>query len=433
MKSTGPDIPVAARPPRSSVYDVVARRLPAVRLLGKISSLALHLLLIRFLSGTGFLVALWLCPVQVFAHVGIYIAALTLGALLLFGRYELLIIRAHDERECTDAVQLSMAVAACILAATLVVGLVIYAAFGSLIGIVFAGALFARAWLRLGLTLATRHSRYDLALKALLPHTIGQSLALIFLLRSGYDPLMSFILSDLAGHVIAAAGACISERRALRFSLQQPSDRERIAKLARANIGLPTINLAAAASASLFAMTPLFFLPGLENAVLAGTLALLFRLLDVPASMASASVGPILTKAVADHHRGVTDWPLQSVFLLPLLIAVGVFSLISIGGVALNVLQLAPAGWVQALTILPAVALFQAGIAAAAPLIDLTTLAGRQRGLMALNVTAAAMAGLTLLAWHDKPTVAIVLAGVIGFARVIVMSFWLPKTDEFRR
>jgi len=433
MKSTGPDIPVAARPPRGSVYDVVARRLPAVELLGKISSLALHLLLIRFLSGTGFLVALWLCPVQVFAHVGIYIAALTLGALLIFGRYELLIIRAHDERECTDAVQLSTAVAACILAATLVVGLVIYAAFGSLIGIVFAGALFARAWLRLGLTLATRHSRYDLALKALLPHTIGQPLALIFLLRSGYDPLMSFILSDLAGHVIAAAGACISERRALRFSLRQSPDRGRIAKLARANVGLPTVNLTAAASASLFAMTPLFFLPGLENAVLAGTLALLFRLLDVPASMTSASVGPILTKAVADHHRGITDRPLQSVFLLPLLIAVGVFSLISIGGVALNALKLAPASWVQALTILPAVALFQAGIAAAAPLIDLTTLAGRQRGLMALNVTAAAMAGLTLLAWHDKPTLAIVLAGVIGLARVIVMSFWLPKTDEFRR
>jgi hypothetical protein len=52
---------------------------------------------------------------------------------------------------------------------------------------------------------------------------------------------------------------------------------------------------------------------------------------------------------------------------------------------------------------------------------------------MALNVTATVMAGLALSVWHDRPILAIVLAGVIGFARVIVMSFWLPKTDEFRR
>jgi len=396
-------------------------------LLGKISTVALHLLLIRFLSGTGFLFALWLCPVEVFSEVGLYIAALTLGGLVVFGRYELLIIRAHDEQECKDAVQLSVTVSTGLVGVTLLVGLAAYAFFGSPIGIVFAAALFARAWLRLGLTLATRHGRYDVAMKALLPHTVAQPLVLVLLLQSGHDPLTSFILSDLAGHVIAAAGACISERRTVTFSLRQPRERERIAALAWANRSLPTVNLAAAASASLFAVTPLFFLPALEDAVLAGTLALLFRILDVPASMASASVGPILNKAVSDHLRGLASWPLQRIFLLPLFIAGGMFSVISIAAGVLNALKISPTAWEQALTILPVVALFQAGIAAAAPLIDLATLGGRRWGLMALNVTATGIAVATLLAWHGRPVFAIILAGVIGLARVIVMSLWLPR------
>ena len=79
----------------------------------------------------------------------------------------------------------------------------------------------------------------------------------------------------------------------------------------------------------------------------------------------------------------------------------------------------------MALTILPVGALFQAGIAATAPLIDIATLAGRHKSLFALNTIAVGLAGAALLFWSDAPVVAILVAGSIGFARVIVMSVWL--------
>jgi hypothetical protein len=100
------------------------------------------------------------------------------------------------------------------------------------------------------------------------------------------------------------------------------------------------------------------------------------------------------------------------------------FGLISLGGVTLNHFELAPS-WHMALTILPVVALFQAGIAATLPLIDIATVAGRERGLFALNIVSAALAGLALLLWRDDPIFAILVAGSVGFARVLAMSLWL--------
>ena len=71
------------------------------------------------------------------------------------------------------------------------------------------------------------------------------------------------------------------------------------------------------------------------------------------------------------------------------------------------------------------VALFQAGIAATLPLIDIATLAGRQKGLFALNIVSVALAGAALLLWSSDPIFALLIAGAVGFARVLAMSFWL--------
>jgi hypothetical protein len=179
----------------------------------------------------------------------------------------------------------------------------------------------------------------------------------------------------------------------------------------------------------LFAITPLFFLPGLSNGILAGTLALLFRMLDVPTFLTNSSVSPILMKEVADRKRDGTRRVSPATFLLPATIATLVFGLISLGGLTLNSLHLAPS-WHTALAVLPAVALFQAGIAATAPLIDIATLAGRQQGLLTLNVISVGLAASALLFWSNDPIFAIVLAGSIGFARVIFMSAWLVRAGE---
>ena len=75
------------------------KRLPKtlVGIICQISSTAVYLLAMRVLSAVGFLFALWLCPIHIFANVGIYLASLSLAALAVFGRFEILIVGAQDE------------------------------------------------------------------------------------------------------------------------------------------------------------------------------------------------------------------------------------------------------------------------------------------------------------------------------------------------
>lgn len=409
--------PLAQRPAQFAVSRTTG-------LLRKILTLALNLTSIRVLSALGLVVALWICPVQIFGNLGLYLAAVNLAALAVFGRYELLLIAAGDERKCADAVHLCILTGAFAVATTYAVAITVQHLFVTYVTLSFVGALFSRAWLRLGLTLATRYGRYDLAVKALLPHAICQPMILVYLIYKGYDPFLAFVLSDFLGQLIAASCVCLSERQVFSALLRQPMRFRRISELASTNIGLPTLNLTAAASAFLFATAPLILLPAVPNGILAGTLALLFRVLDVPANVASASLSPVLMKEIADRNRHGLLWVSRGMFLLPAAIAIIVFGLISLGGMTLNTLELAPS-WHLALTILPVVALFQAGIAATLPLIDVAILAGRQRGLFSLNMVSLALAVSALFLWRGDPIFAILVAGLVGFARVLAMTIWL--------
>jgi hypothetical protein len=404
----------------------------ALDLCRKISWIAVYLLLVRVLSAFGFLVALWLCPIQIFANLSVYLASISLASLAVFGRFELLIVEAQDERKCADAFHLCIITAAIVIGATFAVTLAIQPAFLSNFSAIFACSLTMRACLRLGLTLATRNGTYDRAVKALLPHTIGQPAVLLCLIYTGYNPLLAFVLSDFAGHLIAAVCVSASEWLAIRPLLLRRISLQRIRALAARNVGLPTMNLGAVASAFAFATAPLFFLSGLSNGVLAGTFALLFRVLDIPTYLTNSSVGPILMKEVADCGRGNSRKIPGSMFLLPIVVATIVFGSISLGGLTVSDLQLAPS-WQMALTLLPVVALFQAGVAATNPLIDIATLAGRQHGLLTLNLTSVMLAALALVIWRHEPIFAIAAAGTIGFGRVILMSFWLVGIGKIPR
>ena len=411
------------------------KRLPKtlVGIICQISSTAVYLLAMRVLSAIGFLIALWLCPIHVFANLGIYLASLSLAALAVFGRFEILIVGGQDESQSANATRLCVIVAVSVIGATLFFGLVVLRPFvPAQYAVLFACALFARAWLRLGLAFATRYGRYERAVKVMLPHTIGQPLTLLLLIRDGYDPLFAFVLSDIVGHAIAAVCVSLSEWRAFYANFQPKARYGAIWLMTKTNFRLPTVNLTAAASAFLFAITPLFLLPTLTNGILAGTLALLFRILDLPTSLTTASLSPILMKEIVDRRREGTLRTMRSMFLLPAFIAIAVFGAIALGGVTLKNLHVAPS-WTLALTILPVVALFQASIAATSPLIDMATLAGRQKGLMMFNVVAVALAASALTIWNDKPVFAILLAGAIGFSRVVAISVWLLGFKRWER
>ena len=115
-------------------------------------------------------------------------------------------------------------VAASVIGAVLFFGLIVFRPFvPAEYALLFACALFARAWLRLGLAFATRYGRYERAVKVMLPHTIGQPLTLLLLIRDGYDPLFAFVLSDIVGHVIAAICVCLANGGpSMRISSRRP-------------------------------------------------------------------------------------------------------------------------------------------------------------------------------------------------------------------
>ena len=399
--------------------------------LSKISRIASYLLLLRVLSGLGFLIALWLCPVQVFAPVGAYLAGLGVAALGVFGRYEFLILRAPDEDTSENAVQLCLCAAAAVVTCSAVAAGTLWMVMGNAILMLFPAALAARAWLRLGLTLATRDGEYERAIVALFPHSIVQPIVLVSLIAHKIDPFAAFVLSDLAGQTVAALGVHVSQRcgfPAIHFRL---SKLPAVWNLALANAKLPTINLSAAMSALLFAMAPLFFLQTIPNSVLAGTMALLFRVLDIPTAITTSSVSPILLREISSR-RGTRDWSSKSAFFLPGVVALIVFGGISALALILALSHLTPK-WQTAFAILPVVALFQASIAATTPLVDIATLANRQHGLLMLNGTAVAAAGVVLLCCGTEPILAIVLAGLIGVGRVLILSVWLDHVEQMDR
>jgi len=90
----------------SSILSAIYAPRRLLGLLHKMSWVAINLISIRVLSVSGLIIALWLCPVQVFAHLGLYLAAVNLATLAVFGRYELLVVAAPSERQAADAVHL---------------------------------------------------------------------------------------------------------------------------------------------------------------------------------------------------------------------------------------------------------------------------------------------------------------------------------------
>lgn len=394
--------------------------------------IAASLLSIRILSALGFMAALFICPVHVFANIGVYLATLNLISVIVFARFELLIVGARDDQQCADASHLCVA-AATFVSALVFVGATMFAPIASIpdFALLFTVGLFSRAWLRLGLTFATREGRYQAAVKAMIPHAIGQPMVLLALTSSGCEPLLAFVLADIAGHLIACVGVTISQQAAFVKNLRRMASFERIWTLARRNLGLPTSNLVGAVSAMLFSMIPLIYLPTLANTVLAGTFALLFRALELPASLAANSLSPILVKEVARRNGDENRLRSDGIYILPAATAVVIFGLIIVGGLWLQYLNLAP-NIRLALTLLPAVALFQASVAATAPLIEMAGLAERQHFVLHLNLYSAALALFALIIWRTNPLFAIIAVGIVGSARAILMTFWLIHSERRR-
>jgi hypothetical protein len=399
-------------------------------LLKKIISVAFCLGVLRLLAAAGSFLVLCLSPLEALASVGIYLAVLNLTSLGGFGRFELLLLRAKDERQLGDSIFLCI-LTGCIATVFLLIAL---SAFPRLLPegvpvVCFALGLASRLWLRLGLTIAARNGRYPRAAVAMFPHALLQPIILIALLKADCNPLFSFALADITGHIIAAAGVNWSERRSLAVLFNKENDFHRAWKLASSNFDLPTANLAASASAILFAMAPAAFIATMQNSALAGTLSLLFKALDLPTALIASSITPILVKEVTDRTRAGSSTRVRLAFLLPPLAAVSVFGCIAVSSVAFR-----DFAWVQpwafAAAVVPVVALFQASIAAASPLIDIATAAGRHRGIFSVNVLSVVLAASALVIWSSQPVHALLIAAAIGGLRVLIMAGWLYLRTE---
>jgi hypothetical protein len=400
-------------------------------ILGRVTKLALYLVLGRAFSATGLIVALWICPVDIMAHVGLYLALLNLATILLFGRYDALIVAAPTERRCIEATHL------CIVQAGLTIGLIVGASLITVeadlvspqLGGLFCAAVVVRAVINLSMAFAIRNGRCEQAYRAMLPQSMIHPFLLVTLVAHSHDPLTAFVLADLIGFFVTAIAVAASQWTGLRASIQARVQLDRLWRLAQDNSSLPLVNLPAILSIFLFTTTPVLLLPTLPNSLQAGTLALLFRILDMPTQITASAISPVLVREVVKRVQQGAHSIEKYLVYLPLLCAALVFSAIAAAGLVLHHSGLIP-HWSVALQLLPMVALFQAGVAATAPLTDMVTMTGQQSRLLAINSIALLLAGAVVLLTGRDPTITIAILGMIGFGRAIATGYWLIGDNQ---
>jgi hypothetical protein len=376
----------------------------------------------RLLSGLSILISVWLFAPAEFARFGALLAALTLASAVQFLRYESTIVSANSAAGLRSALRLSAAVGALVWCA--MAGLAWVAVAFGLVGIdlacLFLLALAGRAVCRLVGRIVVRNGDFDLLGRTTLTLAAVQPIVVLLAFCFGSNGTVAMALTDILGNLAAGIYLVIRCRGTLRDALSVRDGDPGLWRLARDWSALPLVNLPSTALAVAFTALPLLIVLGMAETHVAGHIALAFRLLDVPAQILAAAISPIAMNRFTSHQT----WQLKGcdpalVFWL-LLAVVGVFGAVSLGA-ALIEPRLAGTPWQGLSLYLPLVALFQAGVAFALPLIDVAGLRRNQRDLFI--VQALAMAGVVIIAlvvgnWH----MALLGFGVIAAIRATCLA-----------
>lgn len=371
---------------------------------------------------------------------GLFIAYMGVVNLLwvaVCGRYELAIIGATSCREARTATALSLWLA---LGCTAIVGLACLsiAAMGDQVGsgagplILLPAVLGARAMVRVCQSWAARNARFSLQSRAVLVQALVQAAVQIGAVALPIPALPALLAGDIAGSVAfaivllrkdadlrgAIAGVPMVSPTALKSCAwawrQLPA-----AGLPGALLSVATLNL------------PLILLPSLFPADIAGRIALVLRLLDMPAQLLAATATAIfqnrIVASVTDNARA--GLLLRGLRLYSFAVA-ALFAGLAVAGVGIDPL-LEGSRWSGALAYAPWVAVFCAATAVGGPLVELFAPLRREDAAIPLH----ALAFLAMLGacWIGTIRPELLLPGIAGVAVARAAALALALHRALRR
>jgi hypothetical protein len=288
--------------------------------------------------------------------------------------------------------------------------------------------------MRLAFAATTRDGNFREIGRASLVQSLFQPMTLVLLVALGVDGALCFAGADVVGHAAGAAYLAWHKRHFMR-ALRAGWAMDALLATARRWQALPLYNLPGSFLSLAFVSSPLLIMPLAADPILAGHVALAFRIFDVPTQIIAAASTPIFLNRLRPSETGQQS----RVFRRRILIALGallalvygsVAAILTLGGdLVLQGTALAELGDVAAV-----IAAFQLFVALATPLNDSCALYPQQKRLLLIN--GAAIAGsiaCALLAAVMIPHALLVLLAVLSACRALALSELLRGLSRLNR
>lgn len=367
-------------------------------------------MLARLASGFSILVSVLLFAPVEFARFGMLLAALTLCSPVQFLRYETLIVSAKTSQDLRIALKLTALVG--LLVWLIMAGLVGLAAQLSLVGadmaVLFLAAMAARGICRFVNQIVIRNGNFRALGLSTIALACVQPTVLILGWLCGASGAIAMGLTDVVGNLAACLFLIWPSRHVLRDALRRRVGDLPLIEAARRWSDVPIYNLPSTLLAAAFTSVPLLVVLLVADAHVAGHVALVFRILDVPVQIIASVISPIAMNRFhlnKGHFLSVHAPMLVGGLLLAV---TGVF-----GGICLLAFAIEPwladTSWAGLSLFLPQIAFFQASIALAIPLIEIANLRSNQRALLAIQIMAVATV--------------VVLAATVGSWQTAIIAF----------
>jgi O-antigen/teichoic acid export membrane protein len=382
----------------------------------------------RLMSFVTLLVAAFYVRIETFAEFGVYQTAATLLWTACFLRYDAAILAAPSEAGAQATLRLSTGVSGTLwlvsTAASLAAGLAGLVPIG--LAVLFPYSVLARILYRLTFLVATRDGDFRSIGHASLVQAFFQPVSLLVFVLSIENGAIAFAASDIIGHFAYALYLAWCKKGAW-MALRHGWSLAELTATARQWVGMPLYNLPGSFLSLAFVTSPLLIMPLTASAVMAGHVALAFRIFDVPTQIITAASTPIfLHRMRPDESREIRVFGRK--MLLALAIALTALYGAMAGGLALADpwLRGTPLGGLSG--IVSMVAAFQLFVALAAPLNDSCALYPEQRKLALVHgVSVLGSAASCVLALWFSPRLALVALAIISFSRAIALGEMLRK------
>jgi O-antigen/teichoic acid export membrane protein len=382
----------------------------------------------RLMSFVTLLVAAFFVRIETFAEFGVYQTAATLLWTACFLRYDAAILAAPTLAGAQATLRLSTGVSGTLwlvsTAASLAAGLAGLVPIG--LAILFPYSVLARILYRLTFLVATRDGDFHAIGRASLVQAFFQPVSLLVFVLTIENGAVAFAASDIIGHFAYALYLAWCKKGAW-AALRHGWSVAELTATARQWVGMPLYNLPGSFLSLAFVTSPLLIMPLTATPVMAGHVALAFRIFDVPTQIITAASTPIFL------HRMRPDESQEiRVFGRKMLLALGIALTVLYGAMAGSFAQADP--WLHGTPlgglsgIVSLVAAFQLFVALAAPLNDSCALYPEQKKLALVHgISVLGSAASCLLALWFSPRLALVALAVISFSRAIALGEMLRK------